>query len=124
MHDLVSFVQFKKPEKHPWRNVTVTKITLLHERFFTFFKLCKASYIDTDFFNLSILTTRIYALKDINDILGNRFDNEDIERRQRRRTSVFFVNFGLIPHIAVTYPEIFWEYRFQQGILEQEPNRT
>ena len=46
------------------------------------------------------------------------------ERRQRRRTSVFFVNFGLIPHIAVTYPEIFWEYRFQQGVLEQEPNRT
>ena len=47
----------------------------------------------TDFFNLSILTARIYVLKDINDILGNRFDNEDIERRQRRRTSVFFVNF-------------------------------
>ena len=79
LHDLVSFVQFKKPEKHPWRNVTVTKITLLHERFFAFLKLCKASYIDTDFFNLSILTARIYALKDINDKLGNRFDNEDIE---------------------------------------------
>ena len=60
----------------------------------------------------------------MNDILGNRFDNEDKERRQGRRTSVFFVNFGLISHTAVTYPEIFCEYRFQQGILELDPNRT
>ena len=49
----------------------------------------------------------------MNDILGNLFDNEDKERRQGRRTSVFFVNFGLISHTAVTYPEIFCEYRFQ-----------
>ena len=25
---------------------------------------------------------------------------------------------------AVTYPEIFWEYCFQQGISGQEPKRT
>ena len=27
-------------------------------------------------------------------------------------------------NITVTYPEIFWEYRFQQGISGQEPKMT
>ena len=26
LHDLVPFVQFKKREKHPWRNVTFSKV--------------------------------------------------------------------------------------------------
>ena len=26
LHDLVSFVQFKKIEKHPWRSVTFSKV--------------------------------------------------------------------------------------------------
>ena len=26
LHDLVPFVQFKKPEKRPWRSVTFSKI--------------------------------------------------------------------------------------------------
>ena len=26
--------------------------------------------------------------------------------------------------VSVTYPEIFWEYRFWQEILGQEPKRT
>ena len=25
-HDLVPFIQFKKREKHPWRNVTFSKV--------------------------------------------------------------------------------------------------
>ena len=40
--DLVPFVQFKKREKHPWRNVTFSKnatllkVTLIHGRFSLF----------------------------------------------------------------------------------------
>ena len=30
MRDLVPFVQFKKCEKHPWRNVTFSKVAHLH----------------------------------------------------------------------------------------------
>ena len=26
LHDLVTFVQFKKRKKHPWRNVTFSKV--------------------------------------------------------------------------------------------------
>ena len=29
LHDLVSFLQFKKREKHPWRSVTFSKVTCL-----------------------------------------------------------------------------------------------
>ena len=29
LHDLIPFVQFKKPEKHPQRSVTFSKATLL-----------------------------------------------------------------------------------------------
>ena len=44
--NLVPFVQFKKREKHPWRSITFSKITLLkltllHGCFFTFFKSYK-----------------------------------------------------------------------------------
>ena len=28
LRDLVSFVQFKKREKHPWRNITFSKLQL------------------------------------------------------------------------------------------------
>ena len=52
LRDLVPFVQFKKREKHPWKDVTFSKVaslkpatllklTLLHGYFFMFFKLCK-----------------------------------------------------------------------------------
>ena len=34
--DLVSFVQFKKREKHPWWSVTFNKATLLHGCFSRF----------------------------------------------------------------------------------------
>ena len=30
LRDLVSFVHFKKREKHPWRNVTFTKVADFH----------------------------------------------------------------------------------------------
>ena len=30
LRDLVSFVQFKKQEKHPWRSVTISKIAGQH----------------------------------------------------------------------------------------------
>ena len=30
LHDLVPYVQFLKREKHPWRNVIVSKVTGLH----------------------------------------------------------------------------------------------
>ena len=41
LRDLVSFVQFKKREKHPWRSVTFSivmllKVTLLHGCFSPF----------------------------------------------------------------------------------------
>ena len=26
LHDLVTFTQFKKPAKHPWRSVTFSKV--------------------------------------------------------------------------------------------------
>ena len=46
--DLVPFVQFKKREKHPWRRITFSKVSLLLTKsgippwvFFTFFKLHK-----------------------------------------------------------------------------------
>ena len=49
LRDLVPFVQFKKREKHPWRNVTFNKVADLNFTksdippwvFFTFFKLYK-----------------------------------------------------------------------------------
>ena len=46
LRDLVSFVQFKKREKHPWRLITCTKITFTKSNippwvFFTVFKLYK-----------------------------------------------------------------------------------
>ena len=34
--DLVPFVQFIKHEKHPWRSVTLNKVTLLHGCFSRF----------------------------------------------------------------------------------------
>ena len=37
LRDLMSFVQFKKREKDPWRSVTLTPLLV----FFTFLKLCK-----------------------------------------------------------------------------------
>ena len=60
MRDLVPFVQFKKREKRPWRNVTFSKVepatllivTLLHWRFSRFLnctngtKLRKVSHIE------------------------------------------------------------------------------
>ena len=37
LRDLVSFVQFKKREKHPWRSVTFRlKVTLIHGCFSRF----------------------------------------------------------------------------------------
>ena len=36
LHDLVTFVQFKKREKHPWRSVNFSKLTLLHVCFSRF----------------------------------------------------------------------------------------
>ena len=42
LHDLVPFVQFKKREKHPWRNVTFTNKSNTHLWvLLTFFKMCK-----------------------------------------------------------------------------------
>ena len=49
MRDLVPFVQFKIREKHPWRNVTFSKVYVCNFikgnippwLFFTFFKLYK-----------------------------------------------------------------------------------
>ena len=42
LRDLVPFVQFKKREKHPWRNVNLsTKSNAPPWMFFTFFKLYK-----------------------------------------------------------------------------------
>ena len=43
--DLVSFVQFKKVWKHPWRRVTFSKSTTPPWVFFPFFKLCKVYQI-------------------------------------------------------------------------------
>ena len=56
-HNLLSFVQFKKPEKYPWSSVifskaTLLKLTLLHGRFSRFLnftnsiKSRKASQMD------------------------------------------------------------------------------
>ena len=36
LRNLVPFVQFKKREKHPWRSVTLLKVTLLHGCFSRF----------------------------------------------------------------------------------------
>ena len=36
LHELVPLVQFKKREKHPWRSVTFSKVTLLHGCFSRF----------------------------------------------------------------------------------------
>ena len=36
LRDLVSFVQIKKREKHPWRSVTFSTVTLLHGYFSRF----------------------------------------------------------------------------------------
>ena len=36
LRELVPLVQFKKREKHPWRSVTFSKVTLLHGRFSRF----------------------------------------------------------------------------------------
>ena len=36
LRDLVPFVQFKKREKHPWRSVTLLKLTFLHGCFSRF----------------------------------------------------------------------------------------
>ena len=33
LRDLVPILQFKKREKHPWRSVTFSKVTLLHGSF-------------------------------------------------------------------------------------------
>ena len=49
-HNLLSFVQFKKPEKYPWSSVifskaTFLKLTLLHGRF-SRIKSRKASQMD------------------------------------------------------------------------------
>ena len=41
LHDLVPFVQFKKREKHPWKNVTFTKSNTHLWVLLTFFKMCK-----------------------------------------------------------------------------------
>ena len=48
LRDLVLFVQLKKCEKHPWRNVNLVKLACNFTEsnappwvFFTFFKLCK-----------------------------------------------------------------------------------
>ena len=51
LRDLVTFVQFKKREKHPWRSVDLLKLTLLHGCFSRFLsrtngtKSRKASHI-------------------------------------------------------------------------------
>ena len=51
LRDLVPILQFKKREKHPWRSVTFSKVTLLHGSFSRFLnckngtKSRKASYI-------------------------------------------------------------------------------
>ena len=37
--DLVSFVQFKKLEKHPWRNVTFSKSKVASEKTTTILKV-------------------------------------------------------------------------------------
>ena len=36
LRNLVLFAQFKKREKHPWKNVTLLKVTLLREFFYVF----------------------------------------------------------------------------------------
>ena len=36
LRNLVLFAQFKKREKHPWKNVTLLKVTLLREYFLRF----------------------------------------------------------------------------------------
>ena len=48
LRDLLSYVQFKKREKHPWRNVTFSLVTLTFTKsntppwlFFTVLKLYK-----------------------------------------------------------------------------------
>ena len=63
LRDLVSFVQFKKREKHPWRSVTFSKVagsllkvTLLHGCFSHFLNCtigtesCKTSHVVELFF--------------------------------------------------------------------------
>ena len=58
LRDLVPFVQFIKREKHPWRDVTLLKVTLIHGCFLRFLnctngtKSCKASHIQRIFFAL------------------------------------------------------------------------
>ena len=39
LRDLVPLVQFKKPEKHPWRSVNFSKVNTTPWVFFTLFKL-------------------------------------------------------------------------------------
>ena len=41
LHDLVTFVQFKKREKHPWRKVNFNKVNTPPWLFFMFFNLYK-----------------------------------------------------------------------------------
>ena len=31
MHNMVQFLQFKKPEKHPWRGVTFSAVASAHK---------------------------------------------------------------------------------------------
>ena len=50
LHDLVAFLQFKKPEKHQWRSVTFSTCNFTKSNtppwvFFTFFKLRKRYHI-------------------------------------------------------------------------------
>ena len=51
LHDFISFIQFKKHEKYPWWNVTISKVSGFTKSstppcvFLTFLKLCKWYYI-------------------------------------------------------------------------------
>ena len=58
LRDLVLFVQFKKPEKHPWSVNFSTKINTHPWVFFTFFKLNKWYQIAqcTTYFDISCMT--------------------------------------------------------------------
>ena len=63
--DLISFVQFKKREKHPWRSVTFSKVAGYFIKsntpqwvFFTFFKLYKWYQIAQSITRITLLNSR------------------------------------------------------------------
>ena len=82
LHNLVPFEQFKKQEKHPWRNVAFSKVKLLHGCCSHFLdcvnstKLRKASHLShyhhlqSELDEYDLLCTSIFNVRSLDGGLG------------------------------------------------------